>query len=139
MTDLEAVIADSSVLDDLDAGSLAQCIELCQRCVASCTACADECLGHADIAVYRRCIRLNLDCADVCTAISRLVSRRGQPELSTLRALLEAGTTICAANASEALKHGETHEHCRLTAEISLACARGCDAALTMLCDVPSA
>jgi hypothetical protein len=49
MTVFERVIADSSALDDVDVGSLAECIELCQRCVASCTACADECLGHADI------------------------------------------------------------------------------------------
>lgn len=139
MTDLAGVIAGSSALDDVDASELAACIELCQRCVATCTACADECLGQPDIAVFRRCIRLNLDCADVCSAIARLLSRRGQPETSTLRALLEAGTTICAAAANEAQKHGESHTHCKLTAEICLTCARSCDAALTMMCAVPSA
>lgn len=139
MPDLEGVIAGSSALDDVPAGALVECIEMCQRCVASCTACADECLGQADIAQFRRCIRLNLDCAEVCNTVARLVSRRGQPELSSLRALLEAATTICAATASEAQKHAETHEHCKLNAEICLACARGCDAALTMLCAVPSA
>lgn len=139
MADLEGVIAGSSVLDDVDASELAACIEMCQRCVATCTACADECLGHADIAVFRRCIRLNLDCAEVCSTIARLLSRRGQPELSSLRALLEAGTTLCAATANEAQKHAETETHCKLTAEICLACARGCDAALTMMCAVPSA
>src|ERR1043165_7858318 len=125
MSDLEGVIAGSSALDDVPASSLTECIELCQRCVASCTACADECLGQADMALLLRCIRLNLDCADVCTTIARLLSRRQQPELSTLRALLEAGTTICAATANEAQKHAEKHEHCRLSAEICLACARG--------------
>ncbi|HEX6239708.1 MAG TPA: hypothetical protein VFZ61_02395 [Polyangiales bacterium] len=139
MSDLEGVIAGSSALDGVSASSLAECIEVCQRCVASCTACADECLGQADITFLQRCIRLNLDCAEVCNTIARLLSRRHQPELSTLRALLEAGTTICAATANEAQKHTDQHEHCRLTAEICLAGARSCDAALTMLCAVPSA
>jgi hypothetical protein len=139
MPDLEGVIAGSSTLDDVDAGSLAGCIEACQRCVASCTACADECLGQADIALFRRCIRLNLDAAEICSAIARLLSRRGQPELSSLRAMLEAGTTICAAVANEAQKHADSVVQCRLSAEISMAAARACDAALTMLCAVPSA
>jgi hypothetical protein len=139
MPDLEGVIAGSSTLDDVDASSLAACIEACQRCVASCTACADECLGQADIALFRRCIRHNLDCAEICAALARLLSRRGQPELSSLRAMLEAGTTICAASASEAQKHAASVAQCQLSAEICLAGARACSAALTMLCAVPSA
>ncbi|HKO94164.1 MAG TPA: four-helix bundle copper-binding protein [Polyangiaceae bacterium] len=139
MPDLEGVIAGSSTLGDVDAGSLVACIETCQRCVASCTACADECLSQPDIALFRRCIRLCLDCADVCSTLARLLSRRGQPELSSLRAVLEAGTTLCAATAIEAQKHADTEPLCKLTAEICLASARACDAALTMLCAVPSA
>ena len=81
MPDLEGVIAGSSALDDVPPSALAECIEVCQRCVASCTACADECLDQADIGLLLRCVRLNLDCADVCTVIARLLSRRHQPEL----------------------------------------------------------
>jgi hypothetical protein len=137
MQDLEAVIAGSSAHDNVHVKSLTRCIEMCLQCAASCTACADECLDEPDIAELRHCIRLNLDCADVCALLARLLSRRGDPELSTLRACLEAATGICSAAALESAKHGEELEHCKLNADICLACSRECDAALSMLCSVP--
>ncbi len=139
MQDLEAVIAGSNALDNVHVKSLTHCIELCLQCAASCTACADECLDESDIAKLRRCIRLNLDCADVCATIARLLSRRGEPELSTLRAVLEAATSITSAAAAECAKHGDDLEHCKRNAEICLACSRECDATMDMLCAVPSA
>lgn len=139
MQDLEAVIAGSSTLENVHIRSLAHCIEVCLKTAASCTACADECLDEPDIAALRRCIRFNLDCADVVTLTARILSRRGEPELSTLRTILEAATTICTASAHEAQKHGDKFEHCKLTAESCLACARECDEVMSMLCAVPSA
>jgi hypothetical protein len=139
MENLEAVIAGSSTLENVHIKSLAHCIEVCLQCAASCTACADECLDEPELAMMRRCIRLNLDCADVVSTIARLLSRRGEPELSTLRACLEAGTTIATACAAEAQKLAGAYEYCKLTAEICATCARECDEALSMLCAVPSA
>jgi hypothetical protein len=139
MQDLEAVIAGSSAFDNVHVKSLTHCIELCLQCAASCTACADECLDEPDIAKLRRCIRLNMDCADICGLVARLLSRRGEPEMSTLRACLEAASSIGTAAAAECAKHGEDLEHCKLNAEMCLACARECDATLSMLCAVPSA
>ena len=139
MQDLEAVIAGSSSLENVHIKSLAHCIEVCLRCATSCTACADECLDEPELADMRHCIRLNLDCADVVGTIARLLSRRGEPDLSTLRACLEAGTSIANACASETLKHASSYEYCRLTAEICAACGRECEEALVMLCAAPSA
>lgn len=139
MQDLEAVIAGSSALDNVHVKSLTHCIEMCLQCAASCTACADECLDESDISELRRCIRLNNDCADICGVVARLLSRRGEPELSTLRACLEAATGICSATALECAKHAEEFEYCKLNAELCLTCSRECDAALSMLCAVPSA
>lgn len=139
MQELEAVIAGSSALDNVHIKSLTHCIEMCLQCAASCTACADECLDEPDIAQLRRCIRLNVDCADVCAMLARLLSRRGDPDLTTLRSCLEAATTICSATALESQKHASDYEYCKLNAELCLACARECDAAMSMLCDVPSA
>ena len=34
-----------------------------------CTACADACLGEDDVGELTRCIRLDLDCADLCAAL----------------------------------------------------------------------
>lgn len=139
MQDLEAVIAGSSTLENVHAKSLAHCIEVCLRCAVSCTACADECLDEPDITSLRRCIRLNLDCADVCGTVGRLLARRGEPDLSTLRALLEACVDICTACAAENQKHADEFEYCKLTADIVLTCAREAEGALNMMCDVPSA
>jgi hypothetical protein len=139
MQDLEAVIAGSSTLENVHAKSLAHCIEVCLRCAVSCTACADECLDEPDISLLRRCVRFNLDCADVCGTVARLLARRGEPELSTLRAVLEACIDICTACGAENQKHADELEHCKLTAEMCQACAHEAQAALTMMCDVPSA
>src|SRR5687767_4859675 len=45
----------------------AVCVEACFECVQVCTTCADACLAESDAALAQ-CIRLNLDCADVCDA-----------------------------------------------------------------------
>lgn len=139
MEDLEAVIAGSSMLENVHAKTLAHCIEVCQRSAISCTACADECLDEPDISRLRRNVRLNLDCADVCGTVARLLARRGEPDLSTLRAMLEACIDICTSCAAENQKHAADYEYCRLTAEIVQACGREAETALNLMCDVPSA
>ena len=37
--------------------------------------CADDCLSEDDHADLVRCIRLDLDCADVCDATGRILTR----------------------------------------------------------------
>src|SRR5215218_1566695 len=59
-----------------DAGDLAPCIEACFACAQTCTACADACLGEQDIQMLARCIRLDLDCADICSATGSILSRQ---------------------------------------------------------------
>ena len=51
-----------------DVGRLVSCVESCFDCAQACTACADACLGEDALAELRQCIRLNLDCADICAA-----------------------------------------------------------------------
>ena len=45
----------------------------CVDCAATCTSCADADLGEGDVQELVRCIRLCLDCADVCDATGRIV------------------------------------------------------------------
>src|SRR5690606_11716455 len=59
----------------LDKQLLADCLEACLECTQTCTACADACLSEEMVADLRRCIRLNLDCADVCEATARVLTR----------------------------------------------------------------
>lgn len=43
----------------------------CVECAEVCTACADACSAEGDPKMLVRCIRLNLDCADLCLATAR--------------------------------------------------------------------
>ncbi|MEO5957680.1 MAG: four-helix bundle copper-binding protein, partial [Opitutaceae bacterium] len=46
-------------------------------CHEVCTACADACLGEPEhLGRLHRCIRVDLDCADVCLATARLLVRQ---------------------------------------------------------------
>jgi hypothetical protein len=55
---------------------LARCIEACFSCGQACTACADACLAEDSVTDLARCIRLNLDCADICDVTGRVLSRQ---------------------------------------------------------------
>ena len=52
----------------LDAGVLAATIDALTDCAQACTADVDADLGEQDLAEMVKCIRLCLDCVDVCTA-----------------------------------------------------------------------
>ena len=70
-------------------------IDECLDCAATCNACADACLGEPDVAELVRCVRLNLDCADVCGTVGRMLSRQTEMDLGAVRAALEAGVVTC--------------------------------------------
>jgi hypothetical protein len=105
--------------------------------------CADACLAEPGVAEpgvaeLTRCIRLDLDCADLCAATAAVLSRRsgnedGHGAGGALRALLEACRLACQACADECESHAGHHEHCRLCAEACRRCAAACEALLTSL------
>jgi hypothetical protein len=45
------------------------------ECAQACTACADACLSEQNVADLAKCIRSNLDCADICDTTGRVLSR----------------------------------------------------------------
>jgi hypothetical protein len=75
---------------NVDAGVLATTIDALSDCAQACTACADDDLSEPDVAELVKCIRLCLDCADVCTATLRVASRRTEYDANVTRSLLEA-------------------------------------------------
>lgn len=118
-------------------GPLAECLDACLECEAVCSSCADACLAEEHVAHLRRCVRLNLDCADICSATGRVLSRLTAPDPAVLRAQLEACRAACRACGDECERHAQDMgmEHCRVCAE---ACRR-CEAACTALIDAPNA
>jgi hypothetical protein len=111
-----------------DAGEEAYAlVQAAAECTYTCTTCADACLEDEDPAAMRKCIRLNLDCAGICSVTARLISRPGAQDQRLLRAQLEACATACRACADECDEHAAEMEHCRICAEACRACAEACD------------
>jgi hypothetical protein len=106
-----------------------RCIEACAECAQTCTVCADACLGEENVNEMVACVRLNLDCAEVCHVTGTLMTRPSHRDAPALRAQLQACIEICRACGDECAEHGEHGiEHCRVCAEACRACAEACEA-----------
>jgi uncharacterized membrane protein len=112
---------------------VARCVEACSECACACTICADADLVESDAADMVRCVRLDLDCADVCIATGRIVARQTASEPAILRTTLEACRTACRSCAEECERHADHHEHCRICAQACRNCEEACGALLAAL------
>ena len=110
--------------------ALARCISECLACAQSCTACADAGLAEPDIDLLRRCIRLNLDCADLCATTALMLSRQLEPDRELTRRLIELQAFSCQLCGDECERHAERHEHCRLCSQACRRCEEACRALL---------
>lgn len=115
----------------VDQATLTTAVNLLMECSQACTACADACLAEPDVEPLRECIRVNLDCADICHATERVLSRRLDPAMAS--ALIQACILACRSCADECRLHGQMHAHCRLCAEACQRCAEACEALLGSL------
>lgn len=112
-----------------DQGALAECIDACFECDQVCTSCADACLGEREHLMHLvRCIRLNLDCADVCGTTGRVLSRLAQPDQNVLRAQLQACVAACKACGDECERHARdmNMQHCAVCAQSCRRCEQAC-------------
>ena len=112
---------------ELDHQVLLRCVEECLDCGASCTACADASLSERDSQDLIGVVRLSLDCADLCHATGRILTRQSATDLRLIRAAVDACATACRACAEECERHAAHHEHCRVCAEVCRRCAKACD------------
>lgn len=110
--------------------ALVRCIEACLACAQTCVSCADACLAEKKVDQLRQCIRLNLDCADVCDATARLASRRTGSNPELLRQVIDTCAVACRLCGEECARHAEQHEHCRICAEACRSCEQACRQAL---------
>ncbi len=108
-------------------GLLADVISSLHTCVLTCTSCADACLAESMVDELRRCIRLNLDCSDVCHATAELLSRQTEPDWSLISQQLRACATACRVCGDECQRHADMHEHCRICAEACRHCEQMCN------------
>jgi len=111
-------------------GQLAECIDECFNCAQACAACADACLDEEEVQMLARCIRLNMDCSDICDVTAKILSRQTEPDEAIIRAQLDACRIACESCGSECTLHQDEHEHCRVCAEACRRCAQICEQTL---------
>jgi uncharacterized protein DUF326 len=113
--------------------TLARCIEQCFACALTCTSCADACLAEERVQELVRCIRLDLDCADMCEATGRLLTRQTSSVPQLTQNMLGVCAQACRTCAEECERHAQHHEHCRVCAEVCRRCEQACEDLLSSL------
>jgi Domain of Unknown Function (DUF326) len=96
-------------------------IDALNNCIMECNHCAAACLEEADVKMLTRCIKLDIDCADICSLTASLIARGSEHA----NHLLEECAEVCGACAEECEKHSQM-EHCKQCAEACRACAEAC-------------
>ncbi|VAZ91869.1 putative cysteine-rich protein YhjQ [Mycobacterium persicum] len=113
-------------LGRIDKAKLTACIDACIECGQACTACADACLSEESVAHLTKCIRTDLDCADICELTGRVLSRHTGYDANLTKAVLETCATACKSCAEECDGHAPDHEHCRVCAQVCRRCEQAC-------------
>src|SRR5512133_2570232 len=112
-------------LGNVDRQKLADCIHACFACGETCTACADACLSEDMVAELTKCIRTNLDCADICDATGRVLSRHTGYDANLTRAVLQTCARACQSCGNEGARHTQL-QHCQVCAEACGDCEQAC-------------
>ncbi len=100
-----------------------QLIAALNNCAAECNHCATACLDEQDVKMLARCIKLDIDCADICSLTAALIARGSEHGSHLLKECAE----VCNACADECEKHAAMGmEHCRACAEACRTCADAC-------------
>lgn len=129
MTAVAEMLRTHPTRSAVDENALAECISACFDCAQACSVCADACLGEQEhVSMLTRCIHLNLDCADVCDATGRFLSRLTHLETEIARPLVDACAQAARLCAEECERHAEgmNMEHCRVCAESCRRCESAC-------------
>lgn len=117
----------------MDRDALISCIQATSNAAQACSSCADACIGEKDIQSLIRCIRINLDCADVCNLTGTLLCRQTEPPMSLLRSQLQACAMACQGCRQECQEHASKYDHCRMCADYCRQCEDACNRLLSSL------
>jgi hypothetical protein len=99
---------------------LVDAVDALHDCEKASTACAMAMITGGGMAeeVHRA-----LDCADVCAAAVRVLSRGAPSDPRVVGAVVEAAAVACEAAAEACGRHADHHPHCRTHAAGARACA----------------
>jgi hypothetical protein len=134
MTDLAAMLnAYPGTLPEIDQDALIVCVQECLNCAQACTSCADACVADPGAAHLGRCAGAALNCADVATAVVRVLSRPTAYEVDMTKVALQALIETCRVGYEECTTHALENEACRVCADACRRCAQHCRHLLRLL------
>jgi Domain of Unknown Function (DUF326) len=110
---------------EVDADVLAAAIDALSDCTQACNADNAADLTEPDLAEMITCIRLCLDCVDVCTATNGVLGRLTVSDPAVTLPLLEACIAVCQSCGDECGRHAHM-PHCRVCAEACRRCEQAC-------------
>jgi hypothetical protein len=97
MQEIHEMIASHPDVRGKTNDALIRCISECFACAQACISCADACIAEDMVTDLRQCIRLNMDCADICMAAGKLAIRRSGGNEQSILDMLQACRNICVA------------------------------------------
>jgi hypothetical protein len=125
---IESMLRSHPRADPQHYSDYAGVLDALSTCAQICTSCADACLGEpTDVGALRRCIRTNLDCADICATTTRLLVRQTETPNDLVHAQLHTCVLACQQCADECETHAAMHKHCRICAETCRHCQERCN------------
>lgn len=90
-------------------------------CAQSCDHCAVACLDEDYVKMMARCIKLDIDCADMCYMSARMLTRGSE----LTKQHLQMCADMCKLCGDECEKHKHM-EHCKECAEACRRCEEAC-------------
>ncbi len=126
MHNFETVISSLPNALQVDRRLFQECVDACVDCELACISCADACLAEQQLDMLRRCVRLDLDCAEICGTSARLLARVVSSDFGVLKSLLKACAQACDACAAECERHAH-HAHCGACAKACRTCEDACE------------
>jgi hypothetical protein len=121
----------------VDTTLLAATTDALTDCAQACSADVSDDLAEPNLADMVRCIRLCMDCADICTAATGVMSRQAGYNADVAALLLQACAAACRSCGDECERHAQMHLHCRVCAEACRRCERACRDLLDVLGQEP--
>jgi hypothetical protein len=97
-----------------------QLITTLGECAAACNMCSTACLEEENVKMMTNCIRLDMDCAQICALTGAFIARNSDHAAHLLKECAE----ICGKCAAECEKHD--NDHCKKCAEVCRKCEQAC-------------
>jgi hypothetical protein len=127
MTDVAAMLnAYPGQRPQVDQDTLVIFIQEALNCAQACTSCADVCSADPSAAHLAQCAGAALNCADMATAVVRVLSRPTPYDRDVTAAALRALDEVCRACYQQCQKHALEFESCQICGDACRRCAQAC-------------